>query len=73
MDQEFHAMQANGTWIVLDLLAEKRAIGNKWVNKVKYKADGSVERLKALLMAKGYTRERGIDYHDTFSPVDKIV
>jgi hypothetical protein len=43
------------------------------VFKTKFRADGSIERHKALLVAKGYTQIEGLDYHDTFASVAKLI
>lgn len=47
-------------------------VGCKWVYKIKYNADGTVERLKAGLVTKGYTQKEALDYHEMFFPVAKI-
>ncbi|XP_021753580.1 uncharacterized protein LOC110718951 [Chenopodium quinoa] len=64
MHKELTALQKNNTWILVSLPPKKKAIGCKWVYKIKLKADGSIERFKARLVAKGYNQKWGIDYDE---------
>jgi len=47
---------------------KKKTVGCKWVYALKYKVDGSLERYKVRLVAKGYTQIFGID-QEIFAPV----
>lgn len=73
MNKELDALESNNTWILVPLPSGKQTIGCRWVFKIKYLANGEVDRFKARLVAKGYTQEPGVDFHDTFAPVAKGV
>lgn len=72
MDTELEALQLNNTWTLVPLPKGHKPIGCKWVYKIKYRADGEIERYKARLVAKGYDQIEGIDYQETFSPTAKL-
>lgn len=62
MSEEIKAFENNQTWNLTCLPPKKKAIGCKWVSKIKSKADGTIECYKARLLAKGYDRQEGLDY-----------
>ena len=66
-DSEVKSLNDNGTWVLENLPEGRKAIGCRWVFKIK--EDG---RYKARLVAKGYAQAPGIDYNETFAPVAKF-
>lgn len=70
--EELKALKKNDTWDLTSLPEGKKCVGSKWVFTIKYHADGSVERYKARLVARGFTQTYGLDYEETFAPVAKL-
>jgi hypothetical protein len=56
MEKEMHALAENGTWDLVDAPKGVKPIGYKWVYKIKYNTDGSINRYNARLVAKGYAQ-----------------
>eukprot|EP01018_Ginkgo_biloba_P030139 Gb_08011 [translate_table: standard] len=72
MEAEFDALVRNDTWTLMELPLDKDVIGTKWIYKTKYKYDGSIDKHKARLVAKGYAQQEGVDYTETFAPVENM-
>ena len=72
MEEEFAAIRKNETWKIADLPEGHKVIDTKWVYKIKFKPDGSIERLKARLAVRGDKQILDKDYKSTFSPAAKF-
>jgi len=59
MQTEMDSIQENQTWELSVLPANHKAIGLKWVFKVKKDPDGNITKYKARLVAKGYAQREG--------------
>ena len=67
------SLDRNGTWTLAQLPLGKIALGCKWVYKIKYEDDGSIERYKARLVFFVNRQIAGIDFNETFAAVAKMV
>lgn len=71
MIDEFNSHQTNGTWILTDLPEGRKAIGTRWIYKIKPGHLTTPARYKSRLVAKGYAQVEGIDFQETSAPVVK--
>nr|GEW81325.1 ribonuclease H-like domain-containing protein [Tanacetum cinerariifolium] len=62
MQIETEALYENNSWILVELPKNRKAIGSKWVHKIKHKPIGKKT---------GWLPREGIDYEETFSHVVK--
>lgn len=70
--KEYEALLRNKTWQVCNRPSGCKTIDSKFVLKIKLNQDGSIERRKARLVARGFSQRPGIDYEETFSPVIRL-
>ena len=72
MQEELNQFEQQKVWKLVPRPKNKSIIGTKWVFRNKLDGDGIVTRNKARLVAKGYSREKGIDYDETYAPVARL-
>eukprot|EP00253_Pinus_taeda_P023095 PITA_23095 len=73
MKDEMMALNKNSTWDLVELPKGRKTVGCKWVFKLERGVNDTEDRYKAQLVAKGFSQKAGIDFHDIFSSVVKIV
>lgn len=69
INRELDSLLKNKTWELVPLPEGRKPISTKWVFRTKFKADGSLEKLKVRLVVKGFSQKPGEDYLETLSPV----
>ena len=68
MEKELAAMDALGVFEWCFIPLRNNLITCKWILVTKRNADGSLNKYKAQLVARGFTQVHGLDYFDTFAP-----
>ena len=74
LQKEVQSLQSRGVFeyaLRSELPSGKRLLPNKIVFKTKYNPDGSVDKHKARVVAKGCAQQQG-EYGDTFAPTGKF-
>ena len=69
MVEEYDSILRKNAWDVLSRLEDKSVVRSHWLYKIKQVANGSVEKNKAIFVARGFSQAEGIDYDDTFALV----
>lgn len=69
MDDEMTSLRKNKTWELEPLQKDRPVVSCRWIFKSKLRPDGTIERYKARLVARGFSQTQGIDYFETFAPV----
>ena len=62
----------NNTWDIVKRPENHNIVGSRLVLTNKYRSDGTIERRKARILAKGYSQCYGVDYYDTFARVARL-
>ena len=69
MMDEYHSIMKNDVWEIVSRPEGKSVVTSCWLYKLKHAADGSVEKFKAIFVARGFSQVEGIYYDDTFASV----
>ena len=72
MATEMKSLEENDVWELVELPEGRKALGSKWVNKVKTDAGGCIEHYKVRLVAQGFSQKFGTDYDKKFCPVARL-
>ncbi|XP_016178904.1 uncharacterized protein LOC107621395 [Arachis ipaensis] len=73
MDDELLEFEKNQVWTLVSRPSGKKVTRTKWIFRNKLGEDGSIARNKARLAAQRYDQEEGIDFDESFAPIEKCM
>lgn len=71
ISDEISSLESNNTWSITDLPADRWPISARWIFKRKCYPDGSLDKYKARLVARGFSQRFGIDFFETYASVNR--
>ena len=69
MIEEYQSIMNNDVWYVVRIPEGNSVVTSKWIYNIKHAADSSIEKYKAIFVARGFSQKEGIDYEENFAPV----
>jgi hypothetical protein len=64
MVEEYQPIVKNDIWDMVPRPKEKSVVSSKWIFKTKHATNGSIEKYKAIFLARGFSQKEGIDYEE---------
>nr|GFB99155.1 retrovirus-related Pol polyprotein from transposon TNT 1-94 [Tanacetum cinerariifolium] len=72
MQEELHQFDRLDVWELVDRPLCTNVINLKWLWKTKRNEENTVIRNKSRLVAKGYAKNKGVDFEESFAPVARL-
>jgi hypothetical protein len=69
MVEEYTYIMRNDVWEIVLRLEGKSVVSSRWLYKIKYVVDGSIDNFKPMFVARGFSQKEGVDYKETFAPI----
>ncbi|MBW0471930.1 hypothetical protein O181_011645 [Austropuccinia psidii MF-1] len=72
-EAELNQMATREVWDVVDKMPGMKTIGHRWVFDLKRNGDGSIEKFKSRLVARGDKQRPGVDCAETYAPTASLM
>ena len=71
MMEEYQSLMKNDVWDIVPKPESKSVLSSKQNYKIKHVVVRSIEKYNLIFVARGFFQKEGIDYEDTFAPVER--
>ena len=72
MQEDLSQFERSKVWNLVPTLHDRTIIGTRWVFINTFDDQGQITRNKSRAVVQGYNQEEGINYDETFAPMERI-